>query len=197
MRKWLTLVFLFIIMLSINGCSKLPIDTNMSEDVADFAFTTQDNEPLSLDDLSGKWWIADFIFTNCTTVCLPMTSNMAQLQKELENKDIHIQFVSFSVDPDYDKPKVLKEYGEHYDANFTTWSFLTGYEFQEIKELSIKSFRAPLKEPEYGSDQVMHDTRFFLVNPEGKVVKGYDGVESASMKEIIDDLTVLKKEEFL
>lgn len=197
MKKWHLLIGMTVIVLLLNACNKLPIDTNMSEDVAEFSFTTQDNETLSLDDLHGEWWIADFIFTNCETVCLPMTSNLSKLQKELEARNLSVQFVSFSVDPDYDTPEVLREYGQQYEANFDTWSFLTGYDFQTIKELSIKSFRALLKEPEYGDDQVMHDTRFFLVNPEGKVIKGYDGVKSDSIDEILNDISILEKEGLL
>lgn len=69
------------------------------------------NEPISLSDLEGKWWIADFVFTNCTTVCLPMTSNMAALQTKIKEDD-------FSVDPDYDTPEVLTKYGESYGGKF-------------------------------------------------------------------------------
>jgi len=193
---------LFIISIAISllliGCSnKLPIKTNMSKTVKEFSFTTQDENTLGLEDLKGKWWIADFIFTNCTTVCLPMTSNMTQLQDTLKEDGIDIQLVSFSVDPDYDSPEVLREYGISYDADFSNWSFLTGYDFDTIKELSVKSFQAPILAAQAGSDQVTHDTRFFLVSPEGKVIKGYDGIHSDSMKEIIEDLRALKNDGLL
>ncbi len=82
--------FLLVIFLSACG-DKLPIETDMSEDVADFSFTNQHNETVKLDDLSGKWWLADFVFTNCKTVCLPMTSNMSKLQDDLSKEDISIQ----------------------------------------------------------------------------------------------------------
>lgn len=188
-------IFLLLMVVLFASCSpKLPIETNMSENVRDFSFINQEEEALSLEDLKGKWWIADFIFTNCETVCLPMTSNMSALQDALAEEDIDVQLISFSVDPDYDSPTVLKDYGESYEANFSNWSFLTGYDFDTIKELSVKSFRAPVLEPESGSNQVTHDTRFFLVTPEGKVVKGYDGVNSESMKEILEDLKSLKND---
>jgi len=186
------------ISLLLGACSsKLPIETNMSNTVKDFSFTTQDEEDLSLEDLKGEWWIADFVFTNCVTVCLPMTSNMSSLQDSLKENDIEIQFVSFSVDPDYDTPEVLREYADEYNADLSNWSFLTGYDFDTIKEVSVKSFKAPILEAKSGSDQVTHDTRFFLVNPEGKIVKGYDGVNSESMKDIIKDLKALDSDELL
>lgn len=190
MRKW---VFIILI-----GCALLmascneEIDTNMSEEVDDFSFTTQDEETLTLDDLKGEWWIADFIFTNCTTVCLPMTRNMKALQDDINEENLDVQLVSFSVDPDYDTPEVLREYAEEYDADLDNWTFLTGYDFDTIKEFSIKSFRSMVKEPQPGDDQVTHGTSFFLVNPEGKIIKQYDGTQSDELEQILDDLkTVL------
>ncbi|WP_249869932.1 SCO family protein [Oceanobacillus saliphilus] len=181
---------LIIIGLSIflTACGGYPIETTMSEDVGDFEFTTQDNGTLSLHDLEGDWWIADFIFTNCTTVCLPMTSNMATLQSKLDEEGIDAQLVSFSVDPEFDSPEVLKAYGESYNADFSNWTFLTGYDFQTIKELSIKSFRNFVQEAPEGTDQVTHGTSFFLVSPEGEVIKNYSGVDSAALDTIIEDL---------
>lgn len=172
---------------------KLPIEENMSEKVADFNFTTQDEKSLSLADLAGQWWIADFVFTNCTTVCLPMTSNMAQLQDLIAAENLPVQLLSFSVDPDYDTPEVLKRYGEEYGADFSNWHFLTGYDFRTIKELSIKSFRALLQEPDYGSDQFTHDTRFFLVDPDGNIVKGYNGMQNENIHTILEDLIILQE----
>ena len=170
------------------GCGEA-IETNMNEDVLEFEFTNQDNETFSLEDLQGNYWVADLIFTNCTTVCLPMTANMKTLQDQMKEEGIDdVQLVSFSVDPNYDTPEVLKEYGENYDADFSNWTFLTGYDFQTIKELSIKSFKSPLIEAPEESDQVTHGTRFYLVNPEGEVIKNYDGVQSEGMNTIINDL---------
>lgn len=179
MRKILFFSLLcFVILLS--ACSK--------ETVADFSFTTQDNETLSLDDLQGKYWIADFIFTNCTTVCLPMTANMKYLQDAIIEKDLDVHLVSFSVDPDYDTPEVLQQYAESYEADLTSWSFLTGYDFDTIKEFSIKSFRSMVQEPVDGDDQVIHGTQFFLVNPKGEIIERYDGVQASEMENILTDL---------
>lgn len=197
MKKLIGVGTLFFLLL-LSACSDdLPIESNMKETVADFSFTNQDNETITQNDLEGEWWIADFIFTNCETVCIPMTTNMVALQNNLTEEGIDMQFVSFSVDPDYDQPDVLKEYAEGYDADLDHWHFLTGYDFETIRKLSIKSFRAPLKEPAYGSDQVTHDIRFFLVNPEGKIVKGYEGIEQETINTVLDDITLLKEQELL
>lgn len=170
------------------GCGEV-IETNMNEDIPEFEFTTQENETLKLDDLKGKYWVADMIFTNCTTVCLPMTANMKTLQDKMDDEGIDdVELVSFTVDPDYDTPEILKEYGENYDVDFSNWTFLTGYDFDTIKEISIKSFKSILAEAPEGTDQVTHGIRFYLINPDGKVIKNYDGTDSANMDTIMNDL---------
>lgn len=196
MRQLKVLGLLIALSLILAACGGEKIETNMSEDVIDFEFTTQDNEKLSLDDLKGKYWIADFVFTNCTTVCLPMTTNMSELQDMMEEEGLneHVELVSFSVDPDRDTPEALKDYAESYDADLKNWTFLTGYDFETIKELSIKSFKSLLAAPPEGDDQVTHGTRFYLVNPEGEVIKNYNGVESANLHTLMDDLKKLDLE---
>lgn len=193
MRYFKVIILGLIIFLVACGENYDEIETNISETVADFSATTQDNEMLNLEDLSGKWWIADFVFTNCTTVCLPMTQNMTVLQDKLNEEDLSVELISFSVDPFYDTPDVLRSYAAGYEANLDNWTFLTGYDFQTIRELSIKSFRSLLQEAERGSDQVTHGTDFMLVSPEGKLIKKYDGLNTDEMDNIISDLKILQE----
>ncbi len=190
LMRYFKSIILILVVFFLAACGE-DIETNMSENVADFDFTTQDKGTLSLDDLEGEWWVADFVFTNCTTVCLPMTSNMSVLQDKMKEEELDAQLVSFSVDPDYDTPEVLQEYADEYDADLDNWTFLTGYDFQTIKELSIKSFRSMLAEAQPGDDQVTHGVSFFLVNPEGKVIKKYDGRDQKEMDNIIEDLKIV------
>lgn len=192
---------LFILVLAACGTSsdeemstdkaKKKIDSTMSEDVLPFEYTTQDNKKMSNEDLKGKWWLTDFVFTNCTTVCIPMTSNMAKIQKQAAEENLDIEFVSFSIDPDTDSPEVLKEYADQYDADTSNWTFLTGYKFDTIKELSIKSFKNIAQMPQEG-DQVIHGTRFYLVSPEGEVVKSYVGIKQEGIDEIMKDLKTIQ-----
>src|SRR5690625_5110339 len=118
MKKWSILLVFIVLLLAACKEEEPEIETNMSDKILDFEFTTQDEETLSSDDLQGQYWVADMIFTNCTTVCLPMTTNMSKLQDTLAEEGIDdVHLVSFSVDPDYDSPEVLREYAELYDAD--------------------------------------------------------------------------------
>lgn len=191
-NKWLIPLLLLLPLLLV-ACGKGEIESNFSpnkEDlrtVQDFTFTNQDNEEVSFDDLKDKWWVADFIFTNCEDVCIPMTYNMQQLQMMLAEEGLDAELISFSVDPDFDTPEVLKEYAESYGADLTNWNFLTGYEFETIEKFALESFMTGVQR-DPNSDQVAHGVRFFLINPEGQIIKHYMGTEADEMDVIFEDL---------
>ncbi|WP_077210954.1 SCO family protein [Bacillus dakarensis] len=157
--------------------------------IADFEAVNQENETIMKDHYDGDVWIMNMIFTNCETICLPMTANMAKLQQQLESEGLNVQLVSFSVDPLFDTPEVLTEYGKKYEADFSNWDFLTGYTGEDIRRIA-KSVKTLAEKPE-GTDQVTHSTKFFLVNQQGIAVKGYDGV-NLPIEQIIQDLKSLQ-----
>lgn len=160
-----------------------------------FEFTNQDGDTVSLDDLKGEVWLAQFIFTNCTTVCPPMMSNMGDLQGMLEREGVEdYKIVSFSVDPDHDTPEKLKQYLEQFGMpDESKWIMLTGYKIDEINKLSVAGFKMPVAEIK-NSDQVVHGSRFGLVNQDGKVVKTYSGAEEVPYDQIVKDMKALIKQ---
>lgn len=186
------ILFMVIILLLLSACGASKIKDPLNWQIDDFTYTDQNGKPFSLKDLEGKVWVADFVFTNCDTICIPMTSNMKSLQDEVKKEGIeNIQFVSFSIDPTIDTPQVLTEYGNGYGVDFSNWHFLTGYSQEHIQEFAKDSFKAIVIKPKTG-DQVVHGTSFYLVNGEGKVMKDYNGVE-LPMEDIINDIKTLQK----
>lgn len=176
----------------LSACGSGKIDGALNYQIEDFEFTNQNGEQVGLKDLEGKVWVADFIFTNCDTVCLPMTSNMKRLQTMAEEEGIeNIDFVSFSVDPVNDTPEAFKTFGDLYEANYDNWNFLTGYDQKFIEEFALDSFKTLVQKPK-GEDQVIHQSLFFLVDKEGKVQKSYSGVSDVPYEEIINDIKKLK-----
>lgn len=186
MRYLTTSIFTFVILLS--ACNDEIIDTNMSEDIADFQFTTQSNKKLSLYDLEGEWWVSYFMYTNCTIVCPRTTPNLVKVQQELEELGFEPQIVSFSIDPDHDTPEVLRAYADEYQADLSNWTFLTGYDFDEIQKLSMDSFKTVLEGGGPDTHEYVHSTKFFLINPEGEIVKQYDGLSTNEMDLLVEDL---------
>ncbi|WP_175631874.1 SCO family protein [Virgibacillus siamensis] len=187
--KWLLPILLLVILLSACGDK---YEGDFSYNVQDFSYADHNGEKLSKSDLEGKFWVADFIFTNCTTVCPPMTANMAKLQDQLKEAGLEdVQLVSFSVDPKHDTHKIMKKYVKSRGGSLDNWHLLTGYKFDEIKQFSIKSFKSAV-EKVADSNQVIHATSFFVVTPEGNAIKRYDGRKAENMKKIVEDIKSMK-----
>jgi len=160
--------------------------------IPDFTLTRETSEPFSRQDLAGKVWIADFVFTSCAGPCPIMTMRMADLQRDLgDEKDV--AFVSFSVDPAYDTPKVLRRYGRQYGAMPERWAFLTG-DRSRIYDLSINGFKLALGEGEDPEHTILHSTKFVLVDRSGAIRGYYDGTDAALLSSLVADVRTLCRE---
>lgn len=69
--------------------------------------------------------IVNFIFTTCTTICPIMTAIISKVHATIGHTSPNLRFVSISIDPEQDSPKVLAEYAKKYKAG-NNWQFLTG-----------------------------------------------------------------------
>ncbi|RRN66826.1 SCO family protein [Peribacillus simplex] len=180
------------ILLLLTACGSNGVPDAKNWDLEDFSYIDQEGKAFSKSDLKGKVWVADFIFTSCKTVCLPMTSNMTKLQQQLKDEGISdVEFVSFSVDPEIDKPDVLKKYGDQFNVDYSNWHFLTGYGQEEIEQFARDNFKLIVKKPET-EDQVIHGTSFFLIDQEGKIMKDYTGLQDIPFDEIIKHIKILQ-----
>lgn len=93
--------------------------------VPDFALVERSGRQVSLVELRGRVWVADFIYTTCTDTCPLQTARMAALQPPFAGEPDFRQ-VSISVDPTHDTPPVLAAYAARFQADAARWLFLTG-----------------------------------------------------------------------
>ncbi|WP_342542441.1 SCO family protein [Paenisporosarcina sp. FSL H8-0542] len=155
-----------------------------------FAFTNQNEEEFGTEELKGKVWIADFIFTSCDTICPPMTASMATLQEKFREEEINVEFVSFSVDPTVDTPQKLNNYLKNFTDDDSNWNMLTGYSQEEIEIFARDEFQTLVQKPET-SNQVIHGSDFFLVDQNGEIVGTYSFIQGDSTDELIKDVNRL------
>ena len=195
MRKKLLLPYVLLVVLILSACSGGGFKAEHNYKIEPFEFTNQHNEKVSLDDMKGKVWLAQFVFTVCTSACPPMMRNMADIDKKLTDEGIEdYKIVSFSIDPDVDTPEAMQEYLDMYDVqDQSKWEMLTGYTQEKITDFAAKSFKTLVADiPD--SDQVMHATYFSLVNQKGEVVKTYNGMTDVPFDQIVKDMKALSKE---
>lgn len=157
--------------------------------VADFSLTERSGKKVTLADLKGKPWVANFIFTRCAGPCPMMSYNMSKLQKEFL-ASTNLQFVSFSVDPEYDTPTILTQYAATYEADPTRWYFLTG-KSRDVYELILKSFHLATEKSE--GTQVNHSLHFVLVGGDGHIRGYYNGEDSEALSRLRYDIKSLAR----
>ncbi len=137
-----------------------------------FSLTGQDGAPFGSEQLRGKVWVANFIFTRCPTICPPFTRKMASFQERARKRE-GVHLVSFSVDPDYDTPAVLTEYATMHGADASLWTFLTGDE-EIIKQTVVGGMKVMLgrEGPADDLNSIFHGTHFVLVD-RSLQIRGY------------------------
>ena len=153
-----------------------------------FSLATHEDGILAADDLLGRPWIADFIFTHCPVVCPRMTAQMAELDATMP---VGVALVSFSVDPENDTPEVLAEYARRAGAS-ARWKFLTASDRETIRAITMDGFLLPLDTsppPEMAaSGPIVHSNRFVLVDPEGSIRGYYDAFDELDLQRLQRDV---------
>jgi protein SCO1/2 len=160
--------------------------------VPKFELVNQQAEPFGSAQLSGKIWIADFIFTNCPGPCPIMSTRMSELQKPLEKSDVHL--VSISVDPEKDTPEVLRTYSGKLRVQPGRWDFLTGSR-EAIYSLSHDGFKLGVSDGSEEEGTPVHSTRFVLVDRRGTIRGYYDALATDAVTKLLADTNHLLREQ--
>lgn len=182
------LILLFVFLLSACNPNTVP-----AQKISPFTFINQDGFAFGSDQLSGDVWVANFIFTSCDTVCQPMTAEMAVLQKYVEEKDVPIQLISFSVDPKTDTPEVLHNYIQDFTDDLSNWNLLTGYQQKEIEQFAREQFNTIVQKPSSSSTQVIHGTYFYLIDGDGHLLGEYNFVDPTYKDELLKQIEKVLK----
>ena len=159
----------------------------------DFSLIERDGRTVSRSDLLGSVWIADFIFTRCAGPCPVLSMRMQSLQKSIAKYDGNVKIVSFSVDPTYDQPPVLRLYARNYKADPKLWWFLTCDDEAAMHSLVQNGFLQTVV-PGTDDNPIVHSTYFVLVGRNGRIRAYYEGLEAASEPLILRDVEKLLNE---
>lgn len=108
-------------------------------EVPEFSLIERSGRPVTREDLLGKVWLANFIYTECRETCPAQSLQIARLQSEFADTP-DLRLVSITVDPKHDTTEILARYAERYGANPERWLFLTG-DKREIYCLAKDGFR--------------------------------------------------------
>jgi len=165
--------------------------------IGKFEFTNQTGKKITLDDIKGSVFVAEYFFTTCGTICPKMTEQMTRVQAKFKGNN-NVKILSFTVNPEYDNVDVMRAYADKYQAVDGQWHFLTGTK-EALYKLARTSFFV-LKPAEAanlgdaGSDFI-HTNNFVLVDQQLRIRGYYDGTNVDEVSTLMNDIDLLLDEE--
>jgi protein SCO1/2 len=167
--------------------------------VPNFSLIGSDGRPVSQVELTGKVWVADFIFTRCPGMCPVLSAQMARVQEALSHQPASsVRLVSFSVDPSNDTPEALRAYAERFRAEAGRWLFLTG-ERDALDRLIQDGFHLAVAqrseaESSDGEGLITHSDRFVLVDAALRIRGYYHGMDDQDIQRLLRDIDTLQSD---
>ncbi|QJW91850.1 SCO family protein [Spirosoma taeanense] len=158
-----------------------------------FNLIDQNGDQVDQSIVKGKIHVADFFFTRCSTICPKIASQLTRVQDIFRNSP-DVKFLSFSVDPEHDRPEQLKAYANKYEAIPGRWYFLTGSK-DAIYDLAMHGYYLPavdagVKEGK-PDETFIHSEKLVLVDKEGIVRGFYDGTDKEDVDRLVLEIRIL------
>lgn len=166
---------------------KLPILNT----VQNFSFLKQDSTRVSLNEVKGRIYVAEYFFTTCKGICPKMNKNMKAIYGQYKS-DPNFLIISHTVNPETDSLPVLNHYADSLGASANNWWFVTGSK-ADLYKAARESYL--LDDPKNSSknidEQFLHTQFFTLVDRQGRVRGVYDGIKKEEVAQLILDIKEL------
>ena len=129
-----------------------------------------------------------------------MARNMSRLQRSITNSQKigdqspdFVQFISFSIDPERDSIPQLKKWANRFQIDPEQWWLLTG-EKKIIYDLSLNEMKMGLIDGNGDDTSFFHSDKFVLIDRNRNIRGYYDGLDSASLAKLSNDIILLALE---
>ena len=162
-----------------------------------FALTDQTGKSFGTQQLAGRVWIANFMFTNCAATCPRQATRLVELHAHARRWPDwdRLRLVSITVDPERDTASKLYEYAQQHQADHERWKFLTG-DRGELAKISKDGFKLPASGgAEHSSTPITHSSRFILVDSQLRIRGYYESLDDKDYARLLTDLRLVLSEE--
>lgn len=166
--------------------------------VGPFAVTNQAGVRVTAEDLRGRPWVINLIFTRCPGPCLQLTRVMNDLEMRLP-ADMPVGLMSVTSDPEFDTPEVLTAYAGKLGVRTRRWHFVTATR-AEIRRLATEQLRLvlvdkPEAERTSPEDLFLHSTLLVVMDAKGDLRAVVEGLEPGAVGRVEAALEQLAREE--
>ena len=167
MPRFSSIIILSLALLA--GCGGQPKFKSTDITGADYGktldLTDHNGTPRHLQDFRGKAVVLFFGFTRCPDVCPTTLADIAQALKSLGPLADRVQVLMVTVDPERDKPDVLKSYVTAFNPRF-----LGLYGDEDATRRAAKEFKVYFEKRKEGDDYTMdHSGQRYVLDPQGRL----------------------------
>ncbi len=133
----------------------------------DFELTSQLNQPYSSTQARGKVVILFFGFTHCPDVCPNTLGTIQTVLGQLGKLADNVQPIFISVDPQRDKPEILKSYLEYFNSDFIGLTGTSEEIDKVVKQFQgFYSYKGNVAANQYTVD---HTSNLYILDTTGEV----------------------------
>ncbi|WP_246942912.1 SCO family protein [Bacillus pinisoli] len=157
-------------------------------------------EPFQVETMEGDTYdfnnnkvkIVAFFYTNCPDICPLTFVDLKQLQEQLKEKGTFaekIEFVTVTLDPEFDTKERLVQYANAFDVDPTGWKVVRT-SLEQTDDIATDFQMSFKKEDNF----IVHRTTMYLVDADHKIRALYDMAdpdEKVDLNQIMMDLTEL------
>ncbi len=187
----LAVTFLFAYPIYRSVYRTLPPELAVLSILPEYRFVDENGKTFGSHELKGKVYVANFMFTSCTTFCPKLLVDVQKVQHRMRGVIDRAAIVSFTVDPETDTPAVLFARARELKANPFVWRFLSS-SIEETKKLLVEGFKVPVGDKEIAGSvmEVAHSNKLVLVDQAGRV-RGYYNTDKDSVNQLMIDMGLL------
>jgi protein SCO1/2 len=161
--------------------------------VPSFSLQNQHGVEITERDLREKITVVDFFFTFCPGICPSLTKNMRVVSESFSGDD-EVLFLSHTVAPEHDTVEKLRRYAQKNKITNPNWHLLTGKR-SDIYRLGRKVYFVEENLGETrADDEFLHTENFVLSDKDGHLRGIYNGLNKASIQQLVLDIEILKKD---
>lgn len=163
-------------------------------EVPGFTFLDQDSLVTTGKFVEDRVWVGHYFFTTCPSICPKMMNSLAGVDEAFRG-NARVRFVSFTVDPDHDTPRVLKAYALSKGIDGHRWQLLTG-DKKDLYRYARNALSIVATDGDGGPGDFIHSEKLVLIDRNRNIRGYYDGTEPREIKQLINDINRLLQEQF-
>jgi protein SCO1/2 len=143
------------------------VDITGADYARDFKLPDTQGKVRSIEDFKGKAVVVFFGYTQCPDACPTTLAEIAEAKKLLGADGAKVQPVLISLDPERDKPDVLKAYVGNFGPDFIALRGSPEQTAAVAKDFKVFYRKAPGTTP--GSYTLDHSAASYVYDPSGKL----------------------------